>query len=405
MTARRGFILCLFVVILLIGAAGLRIWRTAQVRTPPAVSHPLPDAPVPVPPPRGDIPVSEALPSPDRPRPAGEISIEDALAPGLADEWIEFERLPGGLLLPVMPMKMEAAIWRAYQMIATNPAADAAELGAQMLSATSAWVRATGAIWLLEKNRRLEPEIQDRLLADESALVPLTVLGWMLDSGYDAEAGQFDARWQSAPQDARQAAIQAVAEESLNGMAGRAALWLADRSDWTPEEKGDWMAEVAENGDAAYDVRWKAAMMARRHMNPADYRQLVLDLLEVDSLPAPFPPEHPEEDSGADIPPFTIAMGLLNERLAGPPELAVRTVLTGEDADRLFDQESSLMLENIALWIEAALDRAAVEAEPGFAAAITRHLADLPVEELPANQRLALRRLQARLEALARQTP
>ena len=94
-------------------------------------------------------------------------------------------------------------------------------------------------------------------------------------------------------------------------------------------------------------------------------------------------------------------MALVNERLAGPAAVVEYPVLTGEDADLMFSQESALMLENVAMWAEAIVDQKSVEAESGFAAGISRHLADLPVEELPANQRLAFRRVQSRLESLA----
>ena len=403
MTARRWVVLCLSLVALAVGGGRWWLWLAARNRPAPADlrAHTAPGSPTVGNANSPAAQVPENFPVPWGNQTGAEFSIADMLAPGLADEWIEFERLPGSLLLPVMPMRMESAIWRGYQMLATNPAVDAAALGEQMLSATNAWVRTTGAIWMLEKNHHLEPEILNRLLADEEAFVPLTVLGWMLDSGIGAEAEQFEARWKAAPQEAWEAAIQALADQPLKSMAGRAALWMAERSDWPEAEKSDWMAAAAEDENSVYDVRWKAAMMLRRHMDHAAYRQLVLDLLDVEALPTPFPPDNPEEDTGPDIPAFTIAMGLLNERVAGPAAVVEHPVLTGEDADWFFTQESSLMLENVALWVEAIVDQGAVDVSPGFAAGISRHLAELPAEELPANQRLTLRRIQSRLDALA----
>lgn len=333
---------------------------------------------------------------------ASDPAIISFLGPGLADEWIEFERLPGSLLFPRLPMSMEAAIWRAYQMLATNPAVDPAALGSKMLSSTSAWVRTTGAIWILEKNRQLPPEVLDRLLADEQAFVPLTVLGWMIDSGLPAEAVQFETRWINAPSDAWQAAVHALAEEPLNGMAGRAALWLADRSPWTDDEKREWMAGVAGNDETAYDIRWKAALLLRSRLPSADYRRHVLAWLNPGALPSPLPPpDGAPPNPGQDPSPFTLAMTMLNARIAGPESLAAQPVLAADDPDLLFAQESSLMLENIALWVEAATESQAIAVQPGFTASLARRLDELPLDELPANQRLALRRIQSRLPALA----
>ncbi len=323
------------------------------------------------------------------------------LGPGLADEWIEFERLPGSLLFPQEPMRMESAIWRAYQMVSTNPSADAARLGSEMLSSTSAWVRATGAIWMLEKNGHLEPEILDRLLADEEVFVPLTVLGWMLDSGSRTEAGQLEAKWKDAPDGAWQAALHALDEDRLGSMAGRAALWMAERSDWSEAEKGTLMVDVALDPEVAYDVRWKAALLLQGHMDLDRYRQITSHLLDAESLPPPFLPEGDEpENNEPGIDAFRIAMFMLNERMAGPASFAEHPVLTDDDAHLFFAQESSLMLENVALWVEAIVDQRSADAEAGFASTISRHLADLPEEELPANQRMALRRIQSRMEAL-----
>jgi len=336
-------------------------------------------------------------------------SIAESLGPGLSEEQIEFERLPGSMLFPHTPMKMEAAIWRAYQMIATNPAADAAELGLKMLSSSNAWVRTTGAIWMLEKNQRLAPEILDQLMADEEAFVPLTVLGWMLDAGIETEAQQFESRWKTAPQEAWQAAIYALMDEPLNGMAGRASLWMAARSDWPITEQRELMTDVTRNTNVSYDVRWKAAMLLQPRMEVADYRRRMLEMLDMGSLSVPYLPENPapisaeerENDSLEIDDLFPVAMQMLNVRVAVPEAIALHPVLEPEDADLFFAQESSLMLENVALWVEAAIDQQEIEVRPGFTAALARQLENLPVEELPANQRITLRRIQSRMERLA----
>lgn len=326
-----------------------------------------------------------------------------AFGPGLTEEWIEFERLSGDMLFPTVPMRLEAAIWRAYQMVATNPAVDAAELGYKMLSSTSAFVRATGALWMLEKNRTLHPAILDLLIGDEEAFVPLTVLGWMLDSGLEPEARGFEARWRTAADGALNAAIEDVTEEPLNGMAGRAALWLAEQSDRTAAEKRDLNARVLSDAEAEFGVRWQAALLLRGRMDFAEYQQLIAGHL------SPLPPismEAPDPEADAEPawePPtaFEAAMGLLNQRTAGPAEVMGRTpVLTKDDADLFFAEESALMLENVALWVEAVTDYGAAEARTGFSDVLARHVAELPVEELPANQALALRRIQSRMALL-----
>jgi hypothetical protein len=325
------------------------------------------------------------------------------LGPGLTDEWIEFERLSGDMLFPSVPMRMEAAIWRAYQMAATNPAVDAAALGYKMLSSTSAFVRATGAIWMLEKSKTLHPAILDQLIGDEEAFVPLTVLGWMLDSGLEQEARGFEARWRAAPAEAQAAAIDALTDAPLNDMAGRAALWLSERSGQTADEKRNLDSQVLSDEQADYGVRWQAALLLRGRMDFAEYQQVIAGHL------SPLPPlsmEAPDPDAAEEPawePPtaFEAAMGLLNARTAGPAEvMGRRPVLTKDDADLIFAEESALMLENAALWVEAVTDYGAAEARPGFADALARHVADLPVEELPANQALTLRRIQSRLAVL-----
>ncbi len=397
-------------ILLLAACVALVLLALVWTRRPP------PSPPTPAPEPVADLaqsppPIANAD-EPDAPPQGDDLLLELSsasdpdlapyLGPGLAEEWIEFERLPGSLLFPRLPMTMEAAIWRAYQMLSTNPAVDPAALGSKMLSSTNAWVRTTGAIWILEKNRTLPPEILDRLLADEQAFVPLTVLGWMIDSGLPAEAESFETRWKNAPDDAWQAAVHALAEEPLNGTAGRAALWLANRSPWTDDEKRDWMAGVAGNDETAYDIRWKAALLLRSRLPPAEYRQQVLAWLNPGALPSPLPPpDGIPPEAGQDPSPFTLAITMLNSRIAGPETLAAHPVLAADDPDLLFAQESSLMLENIALWVEAATESDALHIEPGFTQSLARHLDELPLDELPANQRLALRRIQSRLPALA----
>jgi hypothetical protein len=328
---------------------------------------------------------------------------EGVWGPGLTEEWIEFERLSGDMLFPSVPMRLEAAIWRAYRMVATNAEADVAALGYKMLSSTSAFVRATGAIWMLEKNRTLAPAILDQLIGDAEAFVPLTVLGWMLDSGLAQAAGQFESKWKTAADGAQEAAIAALTEEPLNSMAGRAALWLAERSDRTADEKRELDSQVLADESAEFGVRWQAALLLRGRMDFAEYQQLVAGHM------SPLPPvslEAPDPEA-ADAPEwepptaFESAMGLLNQRTAGPVEvMGQRPVLTKDDADLFFAEESALMLENVALWVEAVTDYGAAEARTGFADALARYVAELPVDELPANQALALRRIQSRMPVL-----
>lgn len=401
--------------LIIAAAAGLWLWLRPDDAPPepPAASRQAPpDSEFPPPPVSDGVPVRTApvRAAWEEIAAAAGAGADSLPGPGLTEEQIEFEQLPGSLLFPRSPMTMEAAIWRAYQMIATNPAVDAVELGRGMLSATSAWVRTTGAIWMLEKNRRLPPEVLDGLIADQEAFVPLTVMGWMLDAGMEAEAGAFDARWTSAPQEAWTAAIDALLDEPLNGMAGRASLWMADRSSLPDPEKQQLMADVVANTNSAYDVRWKAAMLLQRRMDHAAYRRMLLDLLDFAALPPPFLPEHSRPERAAreeeplellDQDSFPVAMGLLNARMAVPEAIARNPVLEETDVDLFFARESSLMLENIALWVEAAVDRQGVAVRPGFTAALSRRLADLPAGELPANQRLSLRRIQSRLDRLA----
>lgn len=330
---------------------------------------------------------------------------EAVFGPGLTEEWIEFERLSGDMLFPSVPMRMEAAIWRAYRMVATNAEADPAALGFKMLSSTSAFVRTTGAIWMLEQNGQLNPAILDQLIGDEEAFVPLTVLGWMRDSGLEQVAEQFAARWRAAGNEAETAAIEALLDASLNNMAGRTALWLSEKSARSEDEKRELAARVLADEAADYGVRGQAALLLRNRMEVAAYQELIAGHAEV---PPPVSLEAPEPEDGEAPewePPtaFEAAMGLLNQRTAGPAEVMGRTpVLTKDDADLFFAEESAVMLENAALWVEAVVDYGTAEARPGFADTLARYVADLPVEELPANQALTLRRIQSRLAALKR---
>ncbi len=320
--------------------------------------------------------------------------------PEPGEEWLEIETLPGDLLSPPIPLKFEASIWLGYRRVTADPKADVAALGLRMLAATSAAVRITGAIWLLEKNGRLHPSLLDQLIADEAAAVPLTVLGWMLDSGLDPQAREFDARWKGAAADAREAAIQALFEEPLNGMGGRAALWLAEQSGRPEAELRELVLRVLRDETAEYDVRWKAAMLLRGRMDFADYQSVIEEL-----APA-YPEGVPEGGEGSEFhppPPFATAMGILHERLEGPPEAMEQApVLTPEGAELFFADPSGLMLENVALWVEAAVERRDLPVQTGFTASLERQLERLPEGELPANQALALRRLRARLGELRR---
>jgi hypothetical protein len=301
--------------------------------------------------------------------------------PEPGEEWLEIERLPGDLLAPHMPLKFEASLWRAYRRVAADPEVDVAALGLRMLGSTSAAVRITGAVWLLEKNGRLHPSLLDPLIADEEAVVPLTVLGWMLDSGLDAQAAEFDARWKGAAAEAREAAVQALFEESLNGMGGRAALWLAEGSSRTEDEKRELALQVLTDEEAEYDVRWKAAMLLRGRLDFAEYQQAIRELAPVQLNPGREPADEAEEGEALLLlpTPFAMAMGILYERLAGPPEAMARApVLTPDGADLLFADPSALMLENAALWVETAVERRNLPVQAGFTAALERRLAELP---------------------------
>lgn len=323
--------------------------------------------------------------------------------PEPGEEWLESEELPGDLLTPPIPMKFEASIWRGYRRVSADPEADVAALGLQMLAATSAAVRITGAIWLLEKNGRLHPSLLDQLIADEAAAVPLTVLGWMLDSGLDSQAVEFDTRWKGAAAEAREAAIQALFEEPLNGMGGRAALWLAEHSGRSEAEQRDLALRVLRDEAAEYDVRWKAAMRLRGRMDFADYQAIIAELAPADTEDAEDtdPPGWGGEFEIPSPTPFAVAMGILYERLAGPPgAMEEAPILTPEGAELLFADPSALMLENTALWVEEAVEGRGLPVQAGFTAALERELAQLPEEGLPANQSLALRRIRARLHEL-----
>lgn len=329
----------------------------------------------------------------------GDKRFVDAMAPGLAEEQLDFERLPPGVALPLQPMGRDALIWRAYKAAHTNPAIDIAAVGFDMLSGESALVRATGAVWMLEANGRLNASVIDQLIADDDVLVPLTAIGWMFDHGLLSDAQQFERRWQ-ASQESWRKALDALYEESLGGMAGRAALNLVERSSLSAEEKTDLLKSVAGSTTLPYETRWEATMRLMGLMGMSEYQMLVADLLD---LPRTDTPEAQAQAQARRIrlTDFHGAMMLLNQRVSGP-EVALQQalVLTPDDADLFFAEESSIMLENLALWVEAATDRGLVSVRSGFTDAIRKHLESYPEDALPANQALIMQRIQVRLPNL-----
>lgn len=330
----------------------------------------------------------------------GDARFADIIGPGFAEEELDLDRLPPEMVSP-LPMRMEAVALRAYKYALADPAFSPVEAGRDMLDSESATVRAVGAIWMIEQQRGLDASVMDRLIRDENAMVPLTALGWLRDMGLADLVDRFEQRWMNATED-KDRLVDYVRMETLAGIAGRNALYLLEASGLPEAEITELLHSIASVAGASYEVRWEAALLLMRHVDADDYQGMVAGLLDYPRTDTPEAAAAARKQK-RELTDFDAAMMLLNERVSGPPvAMEQARVLTPDCADLFFAQESPLMLENVAMWVEAAVDRSLVTVKPGFTDALRSHLASYPEEVLPANQALTLRRIKSRLGELQR---
>lgn len=76
------------------------------------------------------------------------------------------------------------------------------------------------------------------------------------------------------------------------------------------------------------------------------------------------------------------------------------SVLNKDDADLLFAQETSLVIGNVAFWLEMMVDHGAAKASLEFKAALASYIGPVPRIELPANQLFSLMRVEAKQKKL-----
>lgn len=352
----------------------------------------------------------EAVPAVEKPLLGSEkqgASTDRETTPGLTEEWIEFERLSGTMLTPAVPASVESLLWRSCQALATNRMVDVPAYGLRMLSSTGAFTRLTGAVFMIENQRRLDGTVMERLIDDEAIFVPLTALGWLREAGLKSYADQFEALWLRRPETLA-ALTDALRNEPLSAVAGRAALGLLDRAQWSPEEKRELFLDVLADAQSDYGTRWQAALLLRDQMDFADYQATIRDSLDIQpaATRAGAQPTDAKTAARAVTAPadqaFSLAMQLLNERTAGPVEVMSGPVtLTRDDADLFFAHESAVMLEHVAAWVERAAEKPqSVIVRTGFTAAVKDYLAEIPRDELPAAQLLALRRIESNLDTV-----
>jgi hypothetical protein len=309
----------------------------------------------------------------------------------------EYVALSGAMLSPPLPRNMGDDVWRAVSALNKKSDLDVPRTLESLLSSSNAFLRIVGAVWLVERNRGVDRPVLERLATDEDINVPLTVLAWLRDSVLSPYSQQLSALMRERA-NGMDNVVEALRENKLNELAARAGLWMAD-AHLPKEDKVSLFTDVARELAAPYQSRLQALMQLRSVMDFEDYQQIVSECATSDPVTNARPGAVVLTDD-SDV--FEVAAGLLNERVAGPSQvMGAVPVMTRRDVDLFFATESSVMLNNVAMWIETAEEKPdQVHLQRGFADAIYTAIADLPREELPPEQLLALRRIELRLPAL-----
>jgi hypothetical protein len=262
---------------------------------------------------------------------------------------------------------------------------ETAQLGRRLLEADTPMLRVAGAAILGEEGV-LDEQTLARVAADPSPAVTVNTLGWLEDTGHadlaDAlhnmlDPGRFDT----------DTLIDLLDSETLDSSGSRAALDLLSAG-LSAEEAVVLYGEVASDAARDYAVRMKAALLLRDTMEFEDYRATIRNM---------------RNTAAGDDPLWVEGVTRLDTRLQGPVEIQAGAVtVTPSDIDVMLAREHPMMVEDLAAWLEYAVDRTDSRIVEGTVQRLLGHIEEL--EKLPwtEEQQLALDRLHTAAEQLAR---
>lgn len=257
-----------------------------------------------------------------------------------------------------------------------------APLAQDLIASDDPLLRATGAA-LLSELGKLTDELLRQIAEDPDKAVPLSVLGWLRDGGHAEDANTLIDELGAGGMTPEQM-LAILNGGQLDSSAGRAVLDLIGAGMDAGEALGVYSA-LSGDPHQDYSLRMMAALAMRDTLPFPEYRSEIAAL----------------KSEAGDDEVWLEGLARLGERLAGPLPLRMGPVeLKSSDIDLMVAREYPKMLEDLALWIEYALNKDDAIIQRGVSERLFQHLEAFDRRPWTEEEMLSLRRVHTALDQL-----
>lgn len=303
--------------------------------------------------------------------------------------------------------------------LASSGAAARSERIQELLDSDNPLARAAGMVAALEFDLVGIKEIE-MLAEDETLGVPLSVLGWMRDTGMEERRAVLESALEGRDDFTEASLRGALMDRATDEGAGRAALDLL-QGGMENEAAAELFLELAENSQVGSGVRFEAALRLAEAVELEELPALLKGLTGFGTLdsPAPVAPvaqgrgsqQGPEGAPDFSGPPGAGSQGsvsplldVLHDKYAAPPPVLESKGLgmSRGDARLVAVRTGASSFDALASMAEQSL-RTGSTIEPGLADTVEDHIAeayDNPTGELEASRKRGERRLRQLLPGI-----
>jgi len=302
--------------------------------------------------------------------------------------------------------------------LASFGAADRLERIQGLLDSDNPLERAAGMVAALEFDLAGEEEIE-LLAEDETLRVPLSVLGWMRDTGMEERRAALESALEGRDDFTEASLRETLMDRSTDEGAGRAVLDLLQRG-MENEEVAELFLALAENSQVGPGIRFEAALRLAEAVELEELPSLLRGLTGFgapDSPPGGVPgaqsggSPRPEGASGFPGTPgageqgrVSPLLGVLHDKYAVPPPVLESKGLgmSRGDARLAALRGGASSFDALASMAEQSL-RTGSAIEPGLADVVEDHIVeayDNPTGELEASRKRGERRLRQLLPGI-----